>query len=134
MKRHILFVDDEPKVLGGLRRMLCGEQGEWDMSFAGSADDALAMMRESGFDVVVSDVNMPGKDGFALLEHMRGSDDTKDIQSKMDALQTASYKLGEVVYERAKAQQTPPEGEGAPGKGQGKDGDEVVDADFEVKE
>jgi response regulator RpfG family c-di-GMP phosphodiesterase len=79
MKRRILFVDDEPNVLDGLRRMLHVERDRWDMSFAGSADDALDELRAGDFDVVVSDVNMPGKDGFALLLEMRAGDRTRDV-------------------------------------------------------
>lgn len=79
MKKRILFVDDEPNVLDGLRRMLRAERGRWDMSFVGGADAALDQMRASGFDAVVSDVNMPGKDGFALLAEMRTDERTRDV-------------------------------------------------------
>ena len=44
MKRRILFVDDEPNVLDGLRRMLRAERARWDMSFAENADEALREM------------------------------------------------------------------------------------------
>ncbi|MFH1417730.1 MAG: HD domain-containing phosphohydrolase [Planctomycetota bacterium] len=79
MKRHILFVDDEPNVLEGLRRMLRAERDRWDMSFVGGADAALDQIRAGDFDAVVSDVNMPGKDGFALLAAMRTGEQTHDI-------------------------------------------------------
>ncbi|MFH1749253.1 MAG: HD domain-containing phosphohydrolase [Planctomycetota bacterium] len=79
MKRHILFVDDEPNVLDGLRRMLRAERDRWDMSFVGGADAALDTMRAVGCDAVVSDVNMPGKDGFALLAEMFADERTQDI-------------------------------------------------------
>ncbi len=79
MKRRILFIDDEPNVLDGLRRMLCGERDRWRLSFADSAEAALDRMRAADFDAVVSDVNMPGKDGFALLAEMRTDDRTQDV-------------------------------------------------------
>lgn len=79
MKKRILFVDDEPSVLDGLRRMLRDERGRWQMSFVGGADEALSAMRETGFDAVVSDVNMPVKGGFALLAEMRRDARTQDI-------------------------------------------------------
>ncbi len=79
MKKHVLFVDDEPNVLDGLRRMLRGERGRWELDFAGSADEALDRMRAGDFDAVVSDVNMPGKDGFALLAEMRMAERTQDV-------------------------------------------------------
>ena len=79
MKRRILFVDDEPNVLDGLRRMLRAERGRWDMSFVGGADAALDVVRAVGCDAVVSDVNMPGKDGFALLAEIRADERTRDV-------------------------------------------------------
>ena len=41
---RILFVDDEPKVLSGLRRTLHSRQGRWDMEFAEGAATALEVM------------------------------------------------------------------------------------------
>ncbi|MBU0719276.1 MAG: response regulator [Planctomycetes bacterium] len=79
MKKRILFVDDEPNVLEGLRRMLRGHRGRWDMSFVCTADEALDQIRQTPPDVVVSDVMMPGKDGFALLTELRESGHAKDI-------------------------------------------------------
>lgn len=79
MKRRILFVDDEPHVLDGLRRMLRAERDRWDMSFVDGVDAALDQMRATSFDAVVSDVNMPGRDGFTLLAEMRTDDRTRDV-------------------------------------------------------
>ena len=79
MKRRILFVDDEPNVLDGLRRMLRAEQDRWDMSFVDGADAALDVIHAVGCDAVVSDVDMPGKDGFALLAEMRADERTRDV-------------------------------------------------------
>lgn len=79
MKRRILFVDDEPNVLDGLRRMLRAERTRLDMSFVDGADAALDELRAADFDAVVSDVDMPGKDGFTLLEEMRADDQTRDV-------------------------------------------------------
>lgn len=70
MKR-ILFVDDEPKILQGLQRMLRSHRKVWEMEFVESAEAALATMERSEFDVVVTDMRMPGMDGAALLEAVR---------------------------------------------------------------
>jgi len=67
MKMRVLFVDDQPNVLAGLRRMLRGLRNEWEMQFAESGDEALALMAKSPFDVIVSDMRMPGMDGVQLL-------------------------------------------------------------------
>lgn len=70
MKR-ILFVDDEPKILEGLQRTLRTQRHEWEVAFASGGDAALTMLAAAPFDVVVSDMRMPGMDGAALLETVR---------------------------------------------------------------
>jgi len=79
MKRRILFVDDEPNVLSGLRRLLHDQRDVWDMSFASSADEALRMIAERPPDVIVTDVNMPGKSGLELLAELKGAPPTQEI-------------------------------------------------------
>lgn len=70
MKR-ILFVDDEPHVLDGLRRMFRTQRQEWQMSFANSGKEALAILGTAAFDVIVTDMRMPEMDGGTLLERVR---------------------------------------------------------------
>jgi len=65
--KSVLFVDDEPRILDGLRRMLHGQRRVWDMGFATSGDEALRAMATQPFDVVVSDMRMPAMDGAVLL-------------------------------------------------------------------
>jgi HD-like signal output (HDOD) protein/CheY-like chemotaxis protein len=68
---RILFVDDEPLVLAGLRRMLWSRKRAWDMHFVEGADDALRLMEQQPVDVIVSDFRMPGIDGGQLLAEVR---------------------------------------------------------------
>ena len=70
MKR-ILFVDDESKILDGIRRMLHAERYRWQMEFALGGEAALRACEASDFDVVVSDMRMPGMDGVTLLCKIR---------------------------------------------------------------
>ena len=70
MKR-ILFVDDERRILEGLQRMLRPRRKEWVMTFANSGSEALAILAESVYDVIVSDMRMPDMDGAQLLELVR---------------------------------------------------------------
>ncbi len=69
MKR-ILFVDDEPKVLDGLRRMLYPYRNDWNMVFVSSAAEALKQLSQSQFDVLVTDVRMPQMSGIELLSEV----------------------------------------------------------------
>lgn len=67
-KKHILFVDDDPSVLDGLRRMLRPMHNEWELSFALSGQEALEMLAHQPVDVIVSDMRMPKMNGAQLLE------------------------------------------------------------------
>ena len=69
--KKILFVDDEPHVLDALRRMLRYMRQEWDTEFVLNAGEALDRLAVCPFDVVVSDMRMPGMDGAQLLEQVR---------------------------------------------------------------
>lgn len=71
MKKRILFVDDEPSILEVLRHMLKSMAGQWEMTFARSGQEALEMMARSPFEVVVTDVRMPGMDGADLLSSVK---------------------------------------------------------------
>ena len=70
MKR-ILFVDDESRILDGIRRMLYANRGCWDMQFALGGEAALQACEAGTFDMVISDMRMPGMDGATLLGHIR---------------------------------------------------------------
>lgn len=70
MKR-ILFVDDERRILEGLQRMLRPCRKQWEMAFANSGEEGLAMLAVQAYDVIVSDMRMPGMDGAQLLELVR---------------------------------------------------------------
>lgn len=65
--RKVLIVDDAPEVLSMLKRTLAPMKPEWDMAFAGSAADALATLGQSPYDVLATDMVMPGMDGLQLL-------------------------------------------------------------------
>ncbi len=65
---RVLFVDDEPRVLEGLKRMLRPKRNEWQMTFVGSAQAALDALKAEPCEVVVTDMRMPGMSGAELLE------------------------------------------------------------------
>lgn len=69
MPDEILFVDDEPQVLDGLKRML---YKEFEVDTAVGTDQALTAIRVCGpYSVVVSDMRMPGMNGAQFLAQVR---------------------------------------------------------------
>ena len=69
--KSILFVDDEPNILSGLKRMFRNLRQEKDFHFVESGQDALDFMAEHNVDVIVSDMRMPGMDGAMLLARVQ---------------------------------------------------------------
>lgn len=70
MKR-ILFVDDDTNILAGLKRTMRSMRHEWEMEFISEPKEALRVFAENHFDIVVSDMKMPGMDGADLLTEVK---------------------------------------------------------------
>lgn len=70
-RARVLFVDDEPHLLAGLRRSLHTRGVGWQISFAASGAEALDLMTAEPCDAVISDMRMPGMDGAQLLDRIR---------------------------------------------------------------
>ena len=68
---RVIFVDDEPNILSGLRRILRPLRKEWEMVFEEGGEAALATLENAPCDVVVSDMKMPGMDGAEFLSKVR---------------------------------------------------------------
>lgn len=72
MTIRVLFVDDEPNVLAGLRRTLRPMRHRWEMGFACGGHEALSLLQDDPSDIViVSDLRMPGMDGVELLTEVK---------------------------------------------------------------
>ena len=79
MKKQILIVDDDQRVLDALRRTLRNQTGDWAMTFVRQPETAWEQLLESAYDAVVTDIKMPGLNGMDLLERIRHNDKTRDI-------------------------------------------------------
>jgi putative nucleotidyltransferase with HDIG domain len=71
--RRVLFVDDQPDVLEGLQAILAPLRTHWEMKFVRGGEKALAALAAQPFDVLVTDFEMPGMDGPALLRRAQES-------------------------------------------------------------
>ncbi len=78
-KPQVLFVDDDANILEMLQRMLRQQASPWEAHFCASADAALAVLEAIEIDTIVSDIKMPGKDGFEFLGELRESEQTRRI-------------------------------------------------------
>lgn len=65
----LLLVDDEENILRSLQRVLRKEP--YEVHTATSGDEALALLNEQKFDLVISDARMPGMDGPTLLAEIK---------------------------------------------------------------
>ncbi len=79
MKKQILIVDDDQRVLDALRRTLHDQMDQWAVTFVCHPEEAWEKLLETAYDAVVTDVKMPGISGFDLLERIRQNDQTKNI-------------------------------------------------------
>jgi len=65
----VLCVDDEKSILSSLRRVFLDEP--WDLRFAESGAEGLALIEQHGADVVLSDYRMPGMNGVEFLKKVK---------------------------------------------------------------
>lgn len=69
--KQVLFVDDEARILDGLKRLLRPVRDRWEMHFESSSEQALKRIEAEHFDVVVSDMRMPTYTGVDVLRHAK---------------------------------------------------------------
>ena len=71
-KLRVLLVDDSLVTREMERRLL--EEAGFQVSAAGDADEALGLLGEHAFDCLVTDIEMPGMDGFELTAQLRATE------------------------------------------------------------
>ena len=90
----VLIVEDDPESRDGYAEFL--ERGGFRVAQAASAEDALEQSRAVVPDVIVTDIALPGRDGFALAAEIRGEERTQ----KVPVVAMTSYWATD-VHERA---------------------------------
>ena len=95
---RVLVVDDEDQLLDAYSRWLARAGFEVETATSGTA--AAALLEKAEYDVVVSDISMPGLDGVSLLRLARGRDadlpvvlvtGSPELQSAIEALRSGAF-------------------------------------------
>lgn len=71
LPHNVIVIDDDPMQCGIVREML--ERNAVSCTVCATASDVVRAMRRCDYDIILSDLNMPGTGGFALLELLRKS-------------------------------------------------------------
>jgi len=79
MKRAILIVDDEKRVLFVLRNALMKLEDGFEVLTAATAGEGLRKVEEVTFDLIITDLIMPGMDGIEFTERIREMDDSPAV-------------------------------------------------------
>ncbi len=75
---RILIVDDHAVVRAGLRQFLVEDPAYQDVQEAATGEQALDKLRQGRWDLLILDINMPGRNGIDILKHVvAGSPETK---------------------------------------------------------
>ncbi|MDO6590194.1 response regulator [Loktanella sp. D2R18] len=96
MKTRILAIDDSPTIRSLLTMAL--EKAGFDVTTAVDGVDGVQKFRDSDADLVITDVNMPNKDGFGVIDDIRGGEKNRAVPVLV--LTTES---GAALKERARA-------------------------------
>lgn len=104
---RILIVDDEPDMLNLLAKVL-SKKAACSVTTVSSAEAALERVEDEGFDVVLTDIKMPGMDGLSLLQQVQNLDATLTtivmtgygtIEMAVQALKDGAYDFVEKPFD-----------------------------------
>jgi CheY-like chemotaxis protein/anti-sigma regulatory factor (Ser/Thr protein kinase) len=98
LRNTLLIVDDDPSVHELIRAMLAGT--EWDVDGVLSGEEAIERLKTRVYDVVLTDILMPGMDGLALLSRLRHSHPDKRVVV-MTIANTPDHVLGSLRRDAA---------------------------------
>lgn len=77
MGKHVVLVEDELNIIEAIRFLLTREG--WTVDTHGNGEDAAETIRSLRPDLVILDVMLPGKNGFDVLEEIRGDSLTEHL-------------------------------------------------------
>jgi DNA-binding NtrC family response regulator len=99
MKQQILAVDDEPHMLRLLERII-SEKTAYGITTTSNSLEVAEILKNQTFDVIISDLKMPGKDGLDLLRHLRENnrDELVLIITAFGSLDSATEALSQGAF------------------------------------
>ena len=71
ISKKILIADDEEDLTWSISRSLRKENEQYEIICVNSGDEALSFLKKISFDLLISDIRMPGKNGFMLLSYVK---------------------------------------------------------------
>jgi DNA-binding NtrC family response regulator len=96
---RILIVDDEANIRNALAKLLTKSGHE--VKSAASVQEALAMIRSNSFDVILTDLRMPGDDGLLLLREIKKKESAVEVvvMTAYGTIETAVQAMREGAYD-----------------------------------
>jgi DNA-binding NtrC family response regulator len=95
MAEKILVIDDEPDMLA-LLRMIIEDNTDYEIRTANNPSQGLKMFAETDFDLVITDLRMPGMDGLELVEEFEG------VNAAVPVIIITAYGTVEIAHEAMK--------------------------------
>ena len=78
MAEKILIIDDEPDMLK-LLSMIIREKSAYEVTTTNNPVEAIELAKKGGFDLVISDLKMPGLDGIEVIEAVKRLDEDTPV-------------------------------------------------------
>ena len=77
MSKKVLVIEDEQNIVEAITFIL--SRDGWDVKSHSNGHDAVEAVRSRAPDLIILDVMLPGKSGFAILQEIRGDSDFADV-------------------------------------------------------
>lgn len=100
MKQSILAVDDEPHMLRLLERIIT-EKTQYRIKTVNNSLEVPEILEQGDFDLIITDLKMPGMDGIDILKHVREHNRSEEviIMTAFGSLESAIEALQQGVFD-----------------------------------